>query len=101
MIFKKDPPCMLKAIMEALIDIDDWCASLFDTFIWMYNAEKPLHVLPNFSLDNLVTQEVSYHISAGLTARLHRKKKEPWPPLLLYIRLYKIQSFKHANVKSE
>lgn len=77
MKFKQDPPCMSKVEMEALIDIADWYASPSSTFIQMYNTEKPLHVLSKFSLDKLVMQEVSYHISAGLTAKLHRKKKAP------------------------
>ena len=76
--------------MEALIDIADWYASLSDTFIQMYNMEKPLHVLQKFSMDKLVMQEGSYHILAGLLARLHRKKKAHWPTLLLQIKLYKI-----------
>ena len=66
MIFEQDPPCMLKVAMEALIDIADWYASPSSTFIRMYKAEKPLHVLSKFSLDKLVMQELSYHISAGL-----------------------------------
>lgn len=53
---------MSQAVMEALIDIADWYASPFSTFIQMYSVEKALHVLPKFSMDNLVMQEVSYHI---------------------------------------
>ena len=33
MIFEQDPPCILKATMEALIDIENWYASLSRTFI--------------------------------------------------------------------
>lgn len=90
MIFEQDRPYMLKATMEALIDIADWYASLSSTFIWMYSAEKRLHVLPKFSLGVLIMQEVAYHILAGLTTRLHQKKRAPWPALPLRIRLYKI-----------
>jgi len=46
-------------------------------------------------------QEVSYHISVGLSARLHRKKKEPCPTLPFLIRLYKIRNLKHADAKIE
>ena len=92
---------MSKARMEALIDIDDWYASLSNTFIRMYNVEKPLHVLRNFSLDKLIMQEVSYHIAKGLSTRLHWKKKAPWPNLPLQIELYEIRSFKHADVEVE
>ena len=81
--------------------IEYWYASPYDTFIWMFSAEKPLHVLPKFSLDVLVMQEVAYHISTGLTARLQRKKKAPWPTLPLWIGLYEIQSIKQADVEAE
>lgn len=81
MIFDKDLPYMSKAAMEALIFIEDWYASPSDTFIRMYNAEKPLHLLPKFDMDKLVMQEVSYHISPWLLAKLHWFKKAHWPAL--------------------
>ena len=56
--------------MEALLGIADWYASPSDTFILMFSAEKPPHVLPKFALDVLVMQEVAYHVLAGLIARL-------------------------------
>lgn len=77
MIFEQDPPHMSNKIMEALICIVDLYASPSSPFIHMYSAEKPLHVPPKFSLDILVMQEVAYHISVGLTTRLHWRKKAP------------------------
>ena len=50
MIFERDPPYMSNEAMEALIGIVDWYASPSGTFIWMYNAKKPPHVLPKFAL---------------------------------------------------
>ena len=87
--------------MEALIDIVDWYASPLGTFIQMYNVEKVPHVLPNFSIDNIIMQEASYHILTGLWVRLHRKKKEPWPTRPLWIGLYEIQNLKYADAKLE
>jgi len=58
---------MPKAVMEALTDISNWYASSSSTFIQMYSAEKPPHVLPKISLDILIIQEVAYHISSGLS----------------------------------
>jgi len=84
-----------------LVDIVDWYASPLGTFIWMYSEEKPPHVLPKFSMDKLVMQELLYRISTGFSARLHRKKKAPWPTLPLRISLYKIRNLKHANVEKE
>ena len=54
MIFEQDPPYMSKEEMEALIVISDWYPSLSNTFIRIFSKEKPLHVLPKFSLDILV-----------------------------------------------
>lgn len=71
MIFEHDTPCMSKEATEALIGIADWYVSLSGTFIRMFSMEKPQYVLPKFSLDILFMQEVAYHISTGLTARLH------------------------------
>ena len=78
---------MSKVVMEALMDIANCCASPSDTFIRMYSAENPLDVLPKFSLYMLIMQEVEYHISIGLTTRLHRKKKAPFPTLPPHIGL--------------
>jgi len=49
-------------------------------------------------MDKLVMQEVSYHLSIGLSSRMHRKKKAPWPNLHLHIRLYKIKSLNYVDV---
>lgn len=87
--------------MKALINIADWYASPSNTFIQMYNVEKPPHVLPMFAMDKLVMQEVSYHISAGMSTRLHRKKKDPWSTLSLWIGLYEIHHLKHVGVEIE
>ena len=69
MIFKQDPPCMSQETMEALVNITDWYASPLGTFIRMYNAEKPPQVLSKFSMCKIVMQEVSYHISVGMSVR--------------------------------
>jgi len=87
--------------MESRTYIVDWYDSPFGTFIWMYNAKKPPHVLSKFAMDKLITQEVSYHISVGLSARMHRNKKEHWPTLLLWISLYEIKNIKNADIEIE
>lgn len=87
--------------MESLVNIAEWYASPSDTFIQMYIAEKPRHVLLNFSMDKLIMKEVSYHILVGLLTRLHRKKKAPWPIIPLWIGLYEIWNLRHENVEIE
>lgn len=67
----------------------------------MYSEEKAPHVLPKFSMDKLFMQEVSYHMSTGLSARLHRKKKAPWSTLPFWIELYEIQNLKHVEAEME
>lgn len=64
--------------------------------------EKLPHELLRFSMDNLVMQEVVYHISIGFLAALYRRKKAvPWPTLPFRIRLYEILTFKVIDVKTE
>lgn len=63
--------------------------------------KKDLHVLPKFTMDRLVMQEVTYHITTRLLTRLHRKKKAPWTALPLWIVLYEIQNLKHGEAEME
>jgi len=46
-------------------------------------------------------QEVAYHISTRLLARMHKRKKESWPTLPLQIGLYEICILKDVDVKTE
>ena len=63
--------------------------------------EKPLHMLPRFSTDKLVMQEVVYNISIGLSVGMHRRKKAPSPYFPLGIGLYEISSLKDVDVKAK
>jgi len=101
MIFIQDPPCMSQEAMQTLINIADWHASPDNTFIRMFGEEKPLHVLPRFATDKFLIQEVAYHISTRLSTRIHKRKKAPWPSLLLWIGLYEIQSLKDADAEAK
>jgi len=89
---------MSQEMMQALLNIAYWYASPGGTFIRIFGAKKPPHELLRFSTDRLVTQEVAYHISTGLSARLHRRKKAPWPTLPLWVGLYEIRTLKDADV---
>lgn len=84
LIFEQDPPCMSQEVMEVILNIVYWYASPNGTFIIVFGGEKPLHVLLMYVTDKLV----SYHLSTGLSAGLHRKKKVPWLTRPLWIRLY-------------
>ena len=100
LIFENDPPCMSQEVMEGILNIVDWYASPSGTFIKKFGGEKPLHVLPRFSMDKFLMQEIAYHLSTRLLSGLH-KKKEPWPILTLRIRLYAIKSLKYADVEAK
>lgn len=101
LIFEQYRICMLWEVTKALLGTAYWYASPSKMFIWVFNVEKPPLVLPNFSLDVLHMQEVVYHISIGLIARLQRKKKAPWPTLSLQIGLYEIKSIKKFHVEEK
>lgn len=87
LIFEHDPPCMSQEVMEGILNIADWYASPSGTFIRVFGKEKPSHILPRYAMNKLVMQEVSYQIFIALSTRLHRKKKESWPTLPLWIKL--------------
>lgn len=88
---------MSQEAMEALLNIIDWYSSPSDTFIRMFGRDKPPRILPRFTMEKLVMQEVRYHISTRLSARLHRRKNAPWPALPLRIGLYDIKSLKDVD----
>jgi hypothetical protein len=63
--------------------IEDWYLMEHDTYIRIYGAMKPPHLLPWFIPEKLVLQEVAYQtIIRGM---LYRSKKAIWPLLPLYI----------------
>lgn len=99
LIFEQDPPCMLEEGMKEFLAIVDWYDSPNDTFIIVFSVEKLLHVRPKFALDVLIMWEVAYHISVGLTTRMQRKNKAPWPTLPLQIGLYKIEALSKWMLK--
>ncbi len=101
LIVEQDPPCMSREVMGAVVNITDWYASLGSTFIIVFSREKSPHVLQRYATDNLIMQEVSYHLSIGLLAGLHRKKKAPWPSFPLRIGLYDIKSLKDVYVEAK
>jgi len=86
--------------MEVIVDIANWYVSPGDTFIRFFSRENPLRVLPRYANDKLILQEVSYHLSIGLSTALHRKKKAPWPTLPLHMGLYVINNLKFVDVEA-
>lgn len=88
---------MFQEETEVILNITDWYASPGGTFIRVFGEEKPPHVLLRYATYKLVMQEVTYHLSIGLSVGLHRKKKAPWPTLPLWIRLYKINILKDRD----
>jgi hypothetical protein len=80
--------------------IRDWYLMENDTYIRIYGAMKPPHLLPRFVPDKLVLQEVAYQtIIHGVRGMLYRSKKAIWPPLPLYIDNYFFENTKQAQTK--
>jgi len=101
LIFEQYPPFMSQEAMEVILNITNRNASLDGTFIRVFVGEKPMHVLPRYAMENLVMQEVSYHLSTGLSVGLHRKKKVSWLTLPLRIGLYEIKILKDADAEAK
>jgi hypothetical protein len=80
--------------------IGDWYLMEHGTYIRIYGAMKPPHLLPRFIPDKLVLQEVAYQtIIHGVEGMLYRSKKSIWPPLPLYIGNYFFENTKQAQVE--
>jgi hypothetical protein len=85
-----------KAII-VIIRIGDWYLMEHGTYIRIYGAKKPPHLLPLFNPDKLVLQEVAYQtIIHGVRGILYRSKKSIWTPLPLYIDNYFFENTKQA-----
>ena len=87
-----------KAI-EFIRRIGDWCLMENGTYIKIYGAMKPPHLLPRFVPDKLVLQEVAYiqTIIHGIRGMLYKSNKSIWPPLPLYIGSYFFEKTKQAQ----
>ena len=94
LIFEEYLPCMSQRAMDAIIEIADWYSSPGGTFLRVFSEEKPPYVLPRCATNKLVIQEVSYHLTKGLSVALHKKNKGPWPTLPMKKELYDIKNLK-------
>ncbi len=101
LIFEEDPTCMSQGSMEVIAYITDWYASPGGTFLRVFSGEKPPRVLPRYNTDNLVMQQVSYHLATRLSTAFHRKNKAPWPTLPLKIVLYEINNLKVMDTEGK
>lgn len=101
MIFENEPPLTSRMKMEAIREILDWFSSLNGTFLRVFSGEKLLHVFPRYSIDKLIMQEVSYHLTIGLSASLHKKKKAPWPTIPMKIGLYEMKNLKVVDIEGK
>ena len=76
----------------------DWYMTPEGVYIRIYGSTKPPHSLPNFVLDTLLLQEISYQTYVNcVAASLHRNKKGLWPSFPLSTNVCKIENFKQAK----
>jgi len=101
MIFEEEPPCMSHGAMEPVLEIANWFASPDGTFLRAFSGQKLPHILSRYAINKLVMQEVSYHLSIGLSIALHRKKKTPCLTLPMQIGLYEIKNLKVVKTKGK
>ena len=75
---------MIEKTIVVIIRIDDWYFMEHGTYIRIYDAMKPTHLLTWFNPNKLVLQEVAYQtIMHGVRGILYGSKKAIWPPLPL------------------
>jgi hypothetical protein len=89
---------MIDNAIAVIRRIGDWYLMEHDTYIRIYGAMKPPHLLPRFVPNKLVFEEVAYQtIIHGVVGMLYRSKKEIFPPLPLYIGNYFFENTKQSQ----
>jgi hypothetical protein len=97
-IFCTAPPFMTYKSIVVIMRIGDWYLMEHDTYIRVYGAMKPPHLLPWFVPDKLVLQEVAYHtIIHGVGGMLYQLKKAIWNLFPLYVGNYFFKNIKKAK----
>jgi len=92
---------MSRGAMEVVSEIIDWFASPDGTFLRVFDGQNSSHILARYATDNLSMQKVSYYLSTGLSAALHRRKKAPWLTLPMQIGLYEIKNPKVVDTEGK
>jgi hypothetical protein len=86
--------------MEVIRRIGDWYLMEHDTYIRVYGAMKPPHLLPQFVPDNIVLQEVSYQtIIHGVGECYIESKRKFGHHLPLYVGNYFFENTKQAQAE--
>jgi hypothetical protein len=72
------------------------------TYVRIFGATGPPHLLPKYVPDKLLAREVAYQtIEKGVTAYLSEKNKKYWPNFPLHIGQYSLLNKKHVEKEVE
>jgi len=101
LVFKEGPPRMSCGVVDVVSEIKDWFASSNGTFLRVFGGQNSPHLLLRHANDQLVMQEVTHHLSTGLSTFFCKNKKAPWPTLPMQIELYEIKNLKVVDTEGK
>jgi hypothetical protein len=72
--------------IKYLKEVGYWYMKKYYTYVSIYGATRPPHLLPKYVPDKLLAREVAYQpINKGFIAYLLEKNKMYWPNFLIHI----------------
>jgi hypothetical protein len=84
--------------IKSLRGIGDWYMKKYYTFVRIFGATRPPHLLPKYVPNKLLAREITYQtVEKGATTYLSEKNKKYWPIFPLHIGSYSLQNKKQAE----
>ena len=88
---------MYKGAWEAIMEYGDYLFSEEETYSRMYGGTKSPSLLPKYAIDYIVhKQAIRKLFLDGFGSFIFDMKKVVFPPLHLYVRIYKFSKLKGA-----
>jgi hypothetical protein len=101
-IFGFYPHRISQGAINALREIGDWYIKKYYTYVRIYGAIGPPHLLSKYVPDKLLVREISYQtIEKGVTSYLSEKNKKYWPIFPLHIGRHTLSNKPHAEKEAE
>jgi hypothetical protein len=100
-IFGHPPPRISDNIVMNLSSIADWYVEDKFSYLRVFGASVPPHVLPLFIPDKMACREVARQtMIGGISKELKGYSKKVWPPFPVHLDSYSLLYFGHAKAKA-
>jgi hypothetical protein len=91
-LFKKECPRLSVMAKKVISKVDHWCLDECDTYIRVFGATIPPHILPSHVSNQLVVGEICYQtILQGYNATLVKDKKQAFIPYGFHVGFYLVK----------